>query len=96
MCEIKLKEIMEGKSYPEAGTFLYQLINENIICSKKIILNMDGVTSVPSMFLNVSIGKYLEENGPDSLKGKLSFAQITKVQAERIKAYIEKIQYKES
>lgn len=94
MCTINLQEIMTNKSYPEAGKILYDRINEKINDENKIIINLDGVISLPSMFLNVSIGKFIETYGVALLKQKISFAQISSTQAERIKEYIENLENK--
>ncbi|OAV71065.1 hypothetical protein Barb6_01541 [Bacteroidales bacterium Barb6] len=53
--------------------------------------NVEGVTSLPSIFLNVSIAKFMEEYGIDTLRQKVSFAKISKVQAKHILDYISKI-----
>lgn len=91
MCTIRLYDVMLGKDFPDAGNSLYDLIIKNKDTSDKIILDLEGVSSLPSMFLNVSIGRYIEEFGLDSLKGKISFARITKFQAQRISDYISRI-----
>lgn len=90
MFTIKLYDLLQGKDYPEAGESLYAIIKSKQNECDKIILDMNGVTSLPSMFLNVSIGKYIDEFGIESLKNKISFAKITKLQAQRIKEYIAK------
>jgi hypothetical protein len=81
---------MEGKDFPDAGNCLYDLIIKSKNTSDKIVIDLEGVTSLPSMFLNVSIGRYIEEFGLDSLK-QISFIKITKSQAQRMSEYISKI-----
>lgn len=49
---------------------------------------MTGVESLPSIFLNMSLGRIIEDFGEEALKGKLSFKNITKAQAERVKDYL--------
>lgn len=95
MCTIKLYDVMSGKDFPDAGNSLYDLIKNNIDSCDKITINLEGVSSLPSMFLNVSIGRFIEEYGIESLKNKISFVKITKSQAERITEYIEKSAKKE-
>lgn len=90
MCKINLGSIMEGKTYPESGAALYEIIEANID-SDKIVIDLDGVISLPSMFLNMSIGQFIKNHGVDLLKMKISFANISLTQAERIKDYIGKI-----
>ena len=55
---------------------------------------MDGVSSLPSMFLNTSIGKMIEDFGVDSVR-LLSFRKITRLQAQRIKEYVDRYKVKE-
>lgn len=90
MCTIKLNDVMKGMDFPDAGSRLYDLIVNSIKENDKISIDLEGISSLPSMFLNTSIGKYLDDYGLDSLKNKISFTKITKSQAERISEYISK------
>ncbi len=88
MCTINLKELMINRTYPEAGAALYAefcLYKDTV---DKIIVNLDGVEILPSMFLNTSIGAYIDNFGKESLKEKISFAKITRSQAERLRDYL--------
>ncbi len=82
---------MDGRTYPDAGMLLYDTINPIYDCEDKIVLDMNGVDLLPSMFLNVSIGRLIKERGIQSIK-KISFINITEGQIKRIKDYIAKIQ----
>lgn len=90
MCTIKLNDIMVGKEFPDSGNDLYSFILANKDKCDRIVIDMEGVSSLPSIFLNVSLGRYIEEFGIDNIK-KLSFTHITKTQAERISEYVKKI-----
>ncbi len=81
---------MNGKDFPDAGNSLYDLIVERMHDNERITIDLDGISSLPSMFLNVSIGRYMDEFGVESLRNKIGFVKITKAQAERIKEYIDK------
>lgn len=81
---------MNGKDFPDAGNSLYDLIVEHMHDNERITIDLDGISSLPSMFLNVSIGRYMDEFGVESLRNKIGFVKITKAQAERIKEYIDK------
>jgi hypothetical protein len=91
MCIVDLHTLMAGKTYPESGAELYGLLEEKRGDKEPIVLDMTGVTSLPSMFLNVSIGRYIKEHGYQALKNKVSFANISRVQAERIADYAQKV-----
>ena len=90
MCTISVNNIMKNRSYPEAGVALFDAIVANMD-SEKIILDMTDVTTMPSMFLNTSLGKFIEVYGVDLLRSKIAFAKITATQASRIKEYINRI-----
>jgi hypothetical protein len=82
---------MDGKTYPESGAELYGLLENKMNNNERIILDMTGVTSLPSMFMNVSIGQFAREYGYQTLKDKVSFANISQSQVTRIIEYLDKI-----
>jgi hypothetical protein len=87
MYTIDLNQILTNNSYPDAGLALYKQISDKIEHEDKIILNLRNVDMLPSMFLNMSIGKIIEDFGVEKLK-KITFVDITQIQAERIKDYV--------
>ena len=89
MCTINIQTLLEGKTYPQAGSELYDILVQKMD-EPKIILDMTGVTILPSMFLNVSIGKFIDNYGLDTLKSKISFNKISASQAQRIRDYVQK------
>ncbi len=91
MCTIKIGELLKNQSYPQAGDALYVKIIDRLEKEEKIVLDMSGVDTLPSMFLNTSIGRYIQEHGFNRLKEKISFSNIGASQAQRIKEYIQKI-----
>lgn len=90
MCLISVLTLMQDRPYPEAGALLYDLIVSKID-DDKIVLDLTGVVSLPSMFLNTSIGKFIDDYGVGLLRQKVSFANITTTQATRIKEYIARV-----
>lgn len=94
MCIINIKEILDlNRTFPEAGDVFYQRLREAMKAKEQVKVNMKDVTALPSMFLNVSLGRIIDEDGIDALKHNLVFTSITKLQAERLKDYFER--YKE-
>ena len=87
---INVYELMQNRSYPDAGTQLYQIMSEKIDDVEKIDLNLANVSLVPSMFLNVSFGRFIRERGADFIRQKITFSNITANQAKRIKEYVER------
>lgn len=48
------------------------------------MVDMTGASYLPSVFLNISVGRILDQFGDESLKRHISFAKITKQQADRL------------
>ena len=71
---IRLSQIMINRTYPESGQVLYDTMVPLLSANQQVVLDMADVISLPSMFLNASIGmaaqKY-QESGfllPDKKK----------------------------
>ena len=86
---IAIKDTLNGRSYPDAGAHLYDMIMSNIDVTDKFVWDLSGVSELPSMFLNVSMGRLINEKGVDFVKSRISFANITKSQIDRIIKYVE-------
>lgn len=86
---ISIYDLMQNRSYPDAGARLYSIMAEKIDTVDKIDLDLANVSLVPSMFLNVSFGRFIRERGADFIKQKVTFSNITAYQAKRIKEYVE-------
>ena len=88
MIRIAVLPIMKGKNYPTAGDTLYQIIINSVDEVDKVILDLKGVPMLPSMFLNTSIGRMIEERGVSFVKQKFSFANIKASDAMRLRDYV--------
>jgi len=87
MCSIKVYDIMKGRDFPTAGSVLYSIIIGKIDTDERIDLDLEGVSLIPSMFLNVSIGRIIKERGVDFMKHKIT-SNIKASDAKRIKEYV--------
>ncbi|WP_321480317.1 STAS-like domain-containing protein [uncultured Bacteroides sp.] len=88
MKQIVLSNILDTKSYPDAGTEFCGILRETIQDNETIQIDMKGVNSMPTMFMNTSFGKIMSEFGVEKLKKVMIFQNITKVQIERIGKYL--------
>jgi hypothetical protein len=88
MKTILLKGILDKKAYPDAGEYIFKDIKDSIITHDKVIIDMIDVLSLPTMFLNTSIGAIIDEFGIQRLKESIGFRNISKSEAERIQKYI--------
>lgn len=87
MKQIVLSDILIGRSYPDAGTEFCGILRETIQSSDTLQIDMKGVDSIPTMFMNTSFGKIMSEFGLERLKKAMVFRNISKVQIERIGKY---------
>lgn len=86
MCVFNMNTaLQQSKDYSVAGQYLYKSIKEAIANNDRLSVDMDGVTSLPSVFLNVSLGRIIDEEGKDKLKQYVGFVKITKQQALRLR-----------
>lgn len=88
MISISVLPIMNGRDYPSAGDALYVVIMQSIQKQDKVVLDLAGVSMLPSMFLNTSIGRIINEKGIPFVKEKISFSNIKASDAQRLTDYI--------
>lgn len=88
MNTVYLLELLEGRTYPEAGTALFPYIENAIRTQDPICIDMAGVDSIPTLFMNTSFGEALQAYGASAFKKSITFAHIQRAQAERIKKYV--------
>ena len=87
--DIIMNDILQDTTNLEsAGNVRYNNIKDAIARKEHIFINMNGVTSLPSILLNVSLGRIIDESGKEPLKNFVIFRQITKQQALRLKDYM--------
>lgn len=94
MCKIEILPLLAGNTYPEAGAKVFDLMRQCINNGHRIELDLAGIDALPSMFLNVSLGRAVELYGVDKIKSGLMFSNITTAQIERIKQYISHFEQK--
>ena len=86
--DIIMNDILQNTNNLEhAGNVLYDDIKNAIARKEHISIDMNGVSSLPSILLNVSLGRIIDEKGKGTLKNYV-VSQITKLQAIRLKDYI--------
>lgn len=85
---ISVSEIMQGRTYPSAGECLYGILVSHFDQNDKIVLDLKDVDLVPSMFLNTSIGRLINERGLESVRKRLAFRNASQGQIHKIKNYV--------
>lgn len=88
---IRLSQLMNGRTYPESGGVLYDHMSPLLDADQKIVLDLSDVISLPSMFLNASIGLAAKNYGAEKVKKSVTFSHVTKAQAERLQEYFSRL-----
>lgn len=88
---LQLSKLMADRPYPESGQMLYEYMSPLLANSENVALDLAGVISLPSMFLNASIGVAAREFGAETIKKRIAFYHVTKSQAERLKEYFSRL-----
>lgn len=89
MKTIILNDILtKNNNIADAGASLYALLKSTVDNNETVVIDMEDATSLPSIFLNVSFGRLIDEFGPGVIHDWVSFTKITKSQAERLRQYI--------
>ena len=88
---IQLAQIMKDRTYPESGSVLYDTMLPLLSTNQKVVLDMADVISLPSMFLNASIGMAAQKYGTEKVRKSVVFHHVTKAQAERLKEYFARL-----
>lgn len=88
---IVIKDALDGRNYPDAGAYIYDLMKANIDSADSYVWDMADISELPSMFLNMCLGKFIKEKGADFVKSRIRFKNINKSQAYRIVDYVNKI-----
>ena len=91
MCKIQLNGIVNSTNLlADAGVDFYRQLSAALSRDENVVVDMTDVSSLPSVFLNVSIGRLIDDFGLEAVKNRVSFVMITKQQATRLKEYIAK------
>ncbi|MCM1517623.1 MAG: STAS-like domain-containing protein [Pseudoflavonifractor sp.] len=90
MDKIDIKQLMDSASYPDAGYMLYLKARPIIEADGIVRMDLTDVASLPTLFMNMSFGKLINDFGKARVMQALKFYSITKVQLERIKKYFER------
>ena len=86
---ISVYVIMQNRDYPTAGELLYREIMSRK-ADPTIVLDMEGISLLPSMFLNPSLGRIIKENGVDYIKDRIVFKNIKSSDSKRIIEYVKR------
>jgi STAS-like domain of unknown function (DUF4325) len=83
-----LDHVKSASSY-EDGEVIFRLVLNEINRDKEVQVNFNGVTSVPSAFINSAFIRLLEHVSFETIRVKLTFTESTKQINDLIKSRFE-------
>ena len=89
MVTVKIKDILNGRSYPEGGAVLFDVVRDAINNNQIVSIDMEDVDSFPTIFINTSFGILISQFGLDVTKKAMRFQNIKRAQVERIRKYFD-------
>ncbi|MDH6309330.1 hypothetical protein M2451_002784 [Dysgonomonas sp. PFB1-18] len=87
MIVISLYGLLLDSDYRESGKAVLNKAVEAIDENELVVIDMDKVDSVPTIFMNASFGPLIDKYGVDRIKKSLRFRNVLKSQVERISKY---------
>ena len=89
--EIMIKDALDGRSFPEAGDYVYNLMLPYADTDEVFVLDLQGVSDLPSLFFNMCLKRFVEDCGAEFVKGRVRFKNISRSQAARVVDYVETV-----
>ena len=88
---IVVKDALDGRSFPEAGGYVYNLMLPFADTDEEFVLDLQGVSDLPSLFFNMCLKRFVDVCGAEFVKRRVRFKNISKCQAAWLVDYLEKV-----
>ena len=88
---IVIKDALDGRPFPEAGDYVYNLMLPLADTDEEFVLDLQGVSDLPSLFFNMCLKRFVDDSGVDFVKSRVRFKNISKRQAAWLVDYLEKV-----
>ena len=89
--QIMIKDVLDGRSFPEAGDYVYNLMLPFADTDEEFVLDLQGVSDLPSLFFNMCLKRFADDRGAEFVKGRVRFKNISKCQVAWLVDYLEKV-----
>ena len=86
-----IKDALDGRSFPEAGDYVYNLMLPFVDTDEEFVWDLQGVFDLPSLFFNMCLNRFVADRGAEFVKSRVRFKNISKSQAVWLVDYLEKI-----
>ena len=88
---IVIKEALDGRPFPEAGEYVYNLMLPFADTDEEFVWDLQGVSDLPSLFFNMCLKRFVDDCGVEFVKSRVRFKNISRSQAAWLVDYLEKI-----
>ena len=88
---IVIKDALDGRTFPEAGNYVYNLMSPFADTDEEFVLDLQGVSDLPSLFFNRCLKRLADDRGVEYVKSRVRFKNISRSQAARVVDYLEKV-----
>ena len=89
--DIMINEASYGRPFPEAGDYVYNLILPFADTDEEFVLDLQGVSDLPSLFFNMCLKCFVDDRGEEFVKSRVRLKNISRSQAARVVDYVEKV-----
>ena len=88
---IVIKDALDGRPFPEAGDYVYNLMLPLADTDEEFVLDLQGVSGLPSLFFNMCLKRFVDVRWVEFVKSRVRFKNISKRQAAWLVDYLEKV-----
>ena len=88
---IVIKEALDGRPFPEAGEYVYNLMLPFADRDEERVLDLQGVSALPSLFFNMCLKRFVNDRGCEFVKSRVRFKNISRLEVAWLVDYLEKI-----
>lgn len=89
MVEIRILDHVERPSDYNDGQVIFDLIKSEIVEGRPVIVSFNGITAVPSAFINAAFIQLLEVASADQIRATLKIVESTRFINELIRRRFE-------
>ena len=89
--QIMIKDALDGRSFPEAGDYVYNLMLPLADTDEEFVLDMQGVSGLPSLFFNMCLKRFVNDRGCEFVKSRVRFNNKSRLEVAWLVDYLEKI-----
>lgn len=84
---IILNDLLACYNYVDSGSIVFNEAKDMVLKNEIVVLDMSNVESVPTTFLNTSLGALMDIYGVERVKKSFRFRNVLRTQVDRLTKY---------